>query len=142
MTCGDGERSRSRTCTVGCSNIDGNDPNHRLTESEGCNQAVCPRQICGTFTWSDTIPVEENQLLAAGLLMNRTFRLRFEVFLRSTGSTLWRSIFFANNGPTITSPFNNECGQRLVTVYMAPEAYYGQRSGLILHFIFFLIEHV
>ena len=135
-TCGDGDRSRSRTCIFGCSNIDDNDSNHRLTESEVCNQAVCP-QRCGTLTWAGPIPVRENQFLTQGLQMNRTFRFRFEVFLRSTGSTLWRSIFFANDGSTITSPFAHQCGQRLATVYMAPEAYYRQRSGLIIHSDFY-----
>ena len=135
MTCGDGERTRSRACTAGCSNIDDNDSNHSLIQSEVCNQTECP-QRCGTLTWNDSIQVEENQLLAGGLQMNTTFRLRFEVFLRSTGPNTWRSVFFANDGPTITRHNNNtsivyQCGQRLPVVFLAPQAYYAQRSGFI-----------
>ena len=41
VTCGDGERTRSRTCTAGCSNIDENDSNHSLVQAEVCSQAAC-----------------------------------------------------------------------------------------------------
>ena len=41
VTCGDGERTRSRTCIAGCSNIDENDSNHSLVQAEVCSQAAC-----------------------------------------------------------------------------------------------------
>ena len=54
MTCGDGERTRSRTCTTGCSNIDENDITHSLTETEVCNQSACSTaSCCDTITWTD-----------------------------------------------------------------------------------------
>ena len=43
VTCGDGERTRSRTCTTRCSYIDENDSNHILTQTEVCNQTVCSK---------------------------------------------------------------------------------------------------
>ena len=131
MTCGDGERTRSRACTAGCSNIDDNDSNHSLIQSEVCNQTECP-QRCGTLTWNDSIQVEENQLLAGGLQMNTTFRLRFEVFLRSTGPNTWRSVFFANDGPTITRQFF------INVVNVCPLSFWHHKpimlKGLVLYF--------
>ena len=41
MTCGDGERTRSRICTAGCENIQSYDPNHNFDEIEACNQSAC-----------------------------------------------------------------------------------------------------
>ena len=43
VTCGDGERTRSRTCTALCSNIDDTNSDHDLTQTEVCNQTVCSK---------------------------------------------------------------------------------------------------
>ena len=41
VTCGDGVRYRFRTCTAGCENIDADDANHSLDETEACSQTAC-----------------------------------------------------------------------------------------------------
>ena len=41
VTCDSGERTRSRECTEGCTNIDDDDSNHRLTETEACEHSAC-----------------------------------------------------------------------------------------------------
>ena len=46
-TCTAGKRSRSRTCTSACYNINENDYNHRLSETEDCNLQLLYYKICG-----------------------------------------------------------------------------------------------
>ena len=38
VTCGSGERTRSRTCDQGCADV----PNDDLEETESCNEVDCP----------------------------------------------------------------------------------------------------
>ena len=42
-TCGEGEMTRSRSCTFGCSNIDENDPDHSLIQTQVCNLSACSK---------------------------------------------------------------------------------------------------
>ena len=46
VTCDDGERTRSRTCTAGCHNVDDNDTNHSLSQTEQCINNL---QWCGEY---------------------------------------------------------------------------------------------
>ena len=45
VTCDDGERIRSRTCTAQCQNVNENDPNHSLSQTEACNDMICGKFI-------------------------------------------------------------------------------------------------
>ena len=45
VTCDGGERTRTRECTAGCTNIDDNGSNHRLTETMACGESACKYRI-------------------------------------------------------------------------------------------------
>ena len=40
-SCDGGERTRSRTCSDACHNIDSNDSNHSTSQTEVCNEVSC-----------------------------------------------------------------------------------------------------
>ena len=57
VTCGGGERSRTRPCSSGCSIIDDDDDDDDRTETEVCNQSECNLKFKNSIR-----PVNRNRL--------------------------------------------------------------------------------
>ena len=81
-----------------------------------------------TFSWPDKTTPESGKILATGLPMATTYKIRFEVLFRPDDSTHYRSIFHVTDGGKFGS---SRCGGRIPGVW-ARNAAPPIRSGLFL----------
>ena len=81
-----------------------------------------------TYKWPDKITPENGKLLATGLPMSKTYKLRFEVLFRPDDSSHYRSIFHVTDGG---KHGNTRCGGRIPGIW-ARNTDPPIRSGLFL----------
>ena len=111
VTCGDGERTRTRACTTGCENIQTDDPNHNFNEIEACNQSACKKNtfwksILSVFTLYFEGPSSKNAVLALNTFDNsghpnamiitydgESLKRNFLAIVNSDPASFWCQIF-------------------------------------------------
>lgn len=70
-------------------------------------------------SWPDKITPESGKLLAQGLPMSKTWRLRLEIFFRPDSTVSHRSIFHVTDGGGFSA---TRCGGRLPALWTSSKA--------------------